>query len=70
MPGQRRKVILIITIARVYGQSREETQQVYQKMLECTDIAFLTLDDEDALWGQKQPVERGGSLPAPMRQAW
>lgn len=36
--------------------SREETQQVYQKMLECTDIAFLTLDDEDALWGQ-QPVE-------------
>lgn len=25
-------------------------------MLECTDIAFLTLDDEDALWGQ-QPVE-------------
>ncbi|SUG53336.1 2-dehydro-3-deoxygluconokinase [Salmonella enterica subsp. diarizonae] len=36
--------------------SREETQQVYQKMLECTDIAFLTLDDEDALWGKK-PVE-------------
>ena len=25
-------------------------------MLECTDIAFLTLDDEDALWGEK-PVE-------------
>ncbi|GCT64039.1 2-dehydro-3-deoxygluconokinase [Escherichia coli] len=22
-------------------------------MLECTDIAFLTLDDEDALWGQQ-----------------
>lgn len=36
--------------------SKEETQQVYQQMLECTDIAFLTLDDEDALWGQ-QPVE-------------
>ena len=25
-------------------------------MLTCTDIAFLTLDDEDALWGEK-PVE-------------
>ena len=36
--------------------SREETQQVYQQMLACTDIAFLTLDDEDLLWGQK-PVE-------------
>ena len=36
--------------------SREETQQIYQQMLQCTDIAFLTLDDEDALWGEK-PVE-------------
>jgi 2-dehydro-3-deoxygluconokinase len=36
--------------------SKEETQQVYQQMLQCTDIAFLTLDDEDALWGEK-PVE-------------
>ncbi|MTD37377.1 sugar kinase [Erwinia sp. CPCC 100877] len=36
--------------------SREETQQVYQQMLACTDIAFLTLDDEDALWGER-PVE-------------
>ncbi|HCK7283319.1 ketodeoxygluconokinase [Enterobacter roggenkampii] len=36
--------------------SREETQQVYQQMLQCTDIAFLTLNDEDALWGEK-PVE-------------
>ncbi|WP_407439101.1 sugar kinase [Lelliottia sp.] len=36
--------------------SREETQQVYSQMLQCTDIAFLTLDDEDALWGEK-PVE-------------
>ncbi|VTM88247.1 pfkB family carbohydrate kinase [Raoultella ornithinolytica] len=25
-------------------------------MLACTDIAFLTLDDEDALWGEK-PVD-------------
>lgn len=31
--------------------SREETQRVYRQMLSCTDIAFLTLDDEDALWG-------------------
>ncbi|MCU6667400.1 sugar kinase [Enterobacteriaceae bacterium H4N4] len=36
--------------------SREETQQVYTQMLQCTDIAFLTLDDEDALWGEK-PVD-------------
>ncbi|WP_435955740.1 sugar kinase [Dryocola sp. BD626] len=36
--------------------SREETQKVYQQMLSCTDIAFLTLDDEDLLWGEK-PVE-------------
>ena len=36
--------------------SREETQQVYQQMLTCTDIAFLTLDDEGALWGEK-PVD-------------
>ncbi len=35
--------------------SREETQQVHQKMLECTDIAFPDTDDEDAPWGQ-QPV--------------
>ncbi|WP_024871905.1 sugar kinase [Tolumonas lignilytica] len=32
--------------------SREETQQCYQQMLQLTDIAFLTLDDEDALWGK------------------
>ena len=37
--------------------SREETQQVYQQMLSCTDIAFLTLDDEDALWGEKPVAE-------------
>ena len=36
--------------------SQEETQRVYQQMLSCTDIAFLTLDDEDALWGAK-PVD-------------
>jgi 2-dehydro-3-deoxygluconokinase len=31
--------------------SPEETRRVYQQMLACTDIAFLTLDDEDLLWG-------------------
>ena len=37
-------------------QNREETQQAYREVLACTDIAFLTLDDEDLLWGEK-PVE-------------
>lgn len=37
-------------------QSREETQQVYHDVLSCTDIAFLTLDDEDLLWGE-EPFE-------------
>lgn len=32
------------------------TRQAYQKMLDNTDIAFLTLDDEHLLWGV-QPVE-------------
>lgn len=36
--------------------SIEETQKAYQDVLRCTDIAFLTLDDEDMLWG-KYPVE-------------
>ncbi|CAI2005015.1 5-dehydro-2-deoxygluconokinase [Serratia quinivorans] len=38
-------------------QSREETQQAYREVLACTDIAFLTLDDEDLLWG-KLPLEQ------------
>ncbi|MCU5773817.1 sugar kinase [Erwiniaceae bacterium BAC15a-03b] len=33
-------------------QSREEAQQAYADMLACTDIAFLTLDDETLLWGE------------------
>lgn len=37
-------------------QSREETQAAYRDILACTDIAFLTLDDEDMLWGAL-PVE-------------
>lgn len=38
-------------------QSKKETQQAYRDMLTCTDIAFLTLDDEDMLWGEK-PIEQ------------
>ncbi|WP_039057848.1 sugar kinase [Enterobacter sp. Bisph1] len=37
--------------------SKEETREVYQQMLACTDIAFLTLDDEDLLWGEKPVAE-------------
>ncbi|WP_213991335.1 sugar kinase [Sodalis sp. dw_96] len=33
-------------------QSKEETQAAYRDILSCTDIAFLTLDDEDMLWGK------------------
>lgn len=38
-------------------QNVEETQRAYRDVLGCTNIAFLTLDDEDMLWG-KQPVEQ------------
>ena len=38
-------------------QSREETQACYQQMLALTDIAFLTLDDEDDLWGERPLAE-------------
>ena len=69
-PASREKLIALLKQCRANGgkvifdnnyrprlwASKEETQQVYQQMLQCTDIAFLTLDDEDALWGEK-PVE-------------
>ena len=69
-PASREKLLSLLRECRANGgkvifdnnyrprlwASREETQQVYQQMLQCTDIAFLTLDDEDALWGAK-PVE-------------
>ncbi|TBL86457.1 sugar kinase [Hafnia alvei] len=38
-------------------QNIEQTQAAYTAMLACTDIAFLTLDDEDLLWGQKPADE-------------
>ena len=37
-------------------QNKEETRNAYRDILSCTDIAFLTLDDEDMLWG-KQSVD-------------
>ncbi|PLR50439.1 ketodeoxygluconokinase [Chimaeribacter arupi] len=69
-PERRERLMALLRDCRVHGgkvifdnnyrprlwQQREETQQAYQAMLACTDIAFLTLDDEDALWGE-QPVE-------------
>ncbi len=64
MSGQRRESHFDNNYRPRLWTDREETQQVY-RMLECTDIAFLTLDVK-TLWGQ-QPVE--GSLPAPMRRA-
>lgn len=32
-------------------------QQAYQQMLNYTDMAFLTLDDEQALWGEQPPEQ-------------
>ncbi|MGL6147122.1 MAG: sugar kinase, partial [Plesiomonas sp.] len=70
-PASREKLLALLRQCRANGgkvifdnnyrprlwQSKEETQQVYRDVLSCTDIAFLTLDDEDLLWGQ-QPVEQ------------
>ncbi|WNN48708.1 sugar kinase [Siccibacter colletis] len=69
-PQSRTRLITLLKACRANGgkvifdnnyrprlwASKEETQQVYQQVLTCTDIAFLTLDDEDALWGEK-PVD-------------
>ncbi|WP_434667604.1 sugar kinase [Aeromonas sp. NJAU223] len=35
-------------------ESREAAQQAYSALLALTDLAFLTLDDEVALWGDRQ----------------
>lgn len=37
--------------------SQEEARRAYEQMLSCTDVAFLTLDDEDALWGGTADME-------------
>ncbi|MFJ0491337.1 sugar kinase [Citrobacter werkmanii] len=70
-PASRDKLLTLLRECRANGgkvifdnnyrprlwSSKEETQQVYQQMLECTNIAFLTLDDEDALWGERPVAE-------------
>lgn len=38
-------------------KNKAKTQKAYSDMLSCTDIAFLTLDDEDMLWGTKPVAE-------------
>ena len=69
-PADRTKLLALLRRCRANGgqvifdnnyrprlwQSREETQLAYREVLACTDIAFLTLDDEALLWGQ--PVEQ------------
>ncbi|WJV62462.1 sugar kinase [Pectobacteriaceae bacterium CE70] len=69
-PTSRQRLMSVLRACRTNGgkvifdnnyrprlwQSEEETRQAYTDMLSCTDIAFLTLDDEDMLWG-KQPIE-------------
>lgn len=69
-PQSRERLLALLRTCRANGgkvifdnnyrprlwQSREETQAAYRDILACTDIAFLTLDDEDMLWG-KQPVD-------------
>jgi 2-dehydro-3-deoxygluconokinase len=45
--------------------SVDETQKAYRDILACTDIAFLTLDDEDMLWGNdslEQVIDRTRGL--------
>jgi 2-dehydro-3-deoxygluconokinase len=70
-PASRIKLLALLRQCRANGgkvifdnnyrprlwQSPDETQQTYRDILSCTDIAFLTLDDEDLLWGQL-PVEQ------------
>ncbi|CNE26361.1 2-dehydro-3-deoxygluconokinase [Yersinia nurmii] len=46
-------------------QNKEETREAYRAMLSCTDTAFLTLDDEDMLWGDmtlEQVIDRTQAL--------
>ncbi|MFQ2369265.1 2-dehydro-3-deoxygluconokinase [Aeromonas enteropelogenes] len=38
-------------------ESREAARQAYRAMLALTDIAFLTLDDEFALWGDSEEAQ-------------
>lgn len=70
-PASREKLFALLHACRANGgkvifdnnyrprlwASREETLQVYQQMLACTDIAFLTLDDESMLRGEQSAEE-------------
>jgi len=65
-PQSREKLMALLATCRQNGgkvifdnnyrprlwPSVEVTQAAYQLMLSCTDIAFLTLDDESLLWGE------------------
>lgn len=69
-PESREKLMALLTTCRRNGgkiifdnnyrprlwPSADVTQAAYQVMLACTDIAFLTLDDETLLWGEA-PVD-------------
>lgn len=70
-PQSREKLMALLTTCRQNGgkiifdnnyrprlwPSAEVTQSAYQLMLACTDIAFLTLDDETLLWGEASVEE-------------
>ena len=67
-PADRTKLLALLRRCRANGgqvifdnnyrprlwQSREETQLAYREVLTCTDIAFLTLDDEALLWARSR----------------
>lgn len=55
--GRGGKVIFDNNYRPRLWESKEQAQRAYMDMLSYTDIAFLTLDDEDLLWG-KQPFEK------------
>ncbi|AJJ63545.1 2-dehydro-3-deoxygluconokinase [Yersinia aldovae] len=59
------KVIFDNNYRQRLWQSTQEAQEAYRDMLSCTDIAFLTLDDEDMLWGVtplEQVIDRTQAL--------
>jgi 2-dehydro-3-deoxygluconokinase len=43
--------------ARLLWASADEAQLWYRKILQITDIAFLTFDDECQLWGDSSPED-------------
>lgn len=70
-PADRAVLLQLLTSCRAAGakiafdnnyrprlwESREAAQQAYGAVLALTDVAFLTLDDEFALWGESQEAE-------------